>query len=300
MLEQEKLEPRSRPGGMEVGGKNLVKLEKMLYEKHQLSLFSYRPNYIKRRLNARIRSLRLDSLSQYLEFLEGHPEEGERFIDSLTISVTNFFRDEDTFRVLSKKAAPELINFSRENKTEIRAWSAGCCTGEEAYSLAMMFLELEPDLVDKTGLRIWATDIDQSAIKFSQDGIYPKVRLDNLHPGLIRRYFQRHREGYQIRPLVRKLITFRRENLLVSGPSGFEGMDLIMCRNLLIYLEREEQIRLLANFDRSLRQGGYLVLGKTEFMFEPYRSKYQPISVPERIYQKPFGAMALEQAGGEG
>ena len=94
------------------------------------------------------------------------------------------------------------------------------------------------------------------------------------------------------------MIGFKRENLLGAGRSGFEGMDLIMCRNLMIYLEREEQGKLLFHFERSLREGGYLVLGKTEFLFEPYRSTFQPVSVSERIYQKPFRPGALEQAGG--
>ena len=164
--------------------------------------------------------------------------------------------------------------------------------------MAMMFLEADPSLLRKGGLRIWATDIDQEAIKYSLQGLYPKDRLDNLHPSLIRKYFQKQGPKYQILPEIQKMIGFKRENLLGAGRSGFEGMDLIMCRNLMIYLEREEQGKLLFHFERSLREGGYLVLGKTEFLFEPYRSTFQPVSVSERIYQKPFRPGALEQAGG--
>lgn len=284
--------------GIEVKEESLFKLEQILTKKANFSLSSYQPNYVRRRISSRLRTLRLDSLADYLEFLAQHPEESKELISALTISVTSFFRDRDTFQVLSQKVVPSLLKYAQENQTELRLWSAGCCTGEEAYSLAIIFLEADALVAQKTGLRIWATDVNESVIQSSQKGIYPQDRLQNLPSHLLQKYFQKHSKGYQIQSFVRKLVIFRQENLIGSQGAGFEGLNLIMCRNLLIYLKRQEQMRLLYNLEKALRCGGYLVLGKAEFLPEEFRLSFEPVSVSERIYQKSLRKGAFLKAGG--
>lgn len=283
---------------IEMNKEDFVKLEELLYHQHRISLRSYRANYVQRRIFSRIYSLHLSSLSEYLAFLDRHPEEGEKLKKALSISVTSFFRDPETFQVLFREVIPDLLKFGRKNQGELRVWSAGCCTGEEPYSLAITFLETDAKVMEKIGLQIWATDFDRWAIQCGERGFYRKEQLSHLPSSLLGKYFREETEGYRIQPWVKKLVRFRCENLLADSFGGFEGLDLIMCRNLLIYLEKQEQMRLLWNFERALRKGGYLVLGKTEFLLEPFRSRFEPISVSERIYQKLDLGRALGQAGG--
>ena len=282
---------------VEMGEEQLSKLEHRLKRVDHLPLSSYRDGCIKRRLTSRIRNLGLHSLSQYLDLLDQDPVEAKKLIDALTVSVTSFFRDPETFALISKKIAPELLRHVKKNGTEARVWSAGCSTGEEAYSLAITFLEAAPEFAERRRLRIWATDIDEQAVARAEKGNYPKERLGNLKTAQIEKYFTKNPDGFQVRPELKALIDFRRENLLASGFSGFESMDLIMCRNLLIYLEKEVQNRVLGNFERSLRNNGYLILGKTEFMGEPYRSRFEHISPTERVYKK-VGRELIADAGG--
>jgi len=276
----------SQPLRVEIGVEQLSQLEQLLSLTGHLPLKSYRAGCIKRRLAGRIKNLGLGSLDQYLELLGRDPLEQRKLTDALTVSVTSFFRDPETFEIVSARIAPELAAHARDLNSRVKVWSAGCCTGEEAYSLAITFLENGPGLAAADRLRIWATDIDQEAIDHARKGFYHKDRLSGLDDQKIAKYFLPLGEGYQVRPELKALAEFRRENLLAPGFSGFEGMDLIMCRNLLIYLESGEQTRLLEKFERSLRDNGFLVLGKTEFLRGPMRDRFEHVSPSERIYKK--------------
>jgi chemotaxis methyl-accepting protein methylase len=290
----------SQRGAVEMNREGLSRLEKILNSQHHLPLSSYNDSCIKRRLSARIRTLGLKSLDQYLAMLEGDPAEEKELIDTLTISVTSFFRDSETFEQVSKKVLPPLLAASEKEGAMLKVWSAGCSTGEEAYSLAIAFLETAPELLANSGLRIWATDIDGQAIAHAKKGVFPQPRLEGLNKKLVNKYFtaDADSEDFRVKPELRRLIEFQRENLLAPGFSGFEGLDLIMCRNLLIYLKRQEQERVLGKFEHCLREHGYLVLGKTEFLCEPYRSRFEHVSSTERIFKKLAPGHPAPNSGG--
>jgi len=288
----------SQPEAVEMQVDQLSRLDAILAREHNLSLSSYRDGCIRRRLSTRIKLLGLNSLSQYLDLLESNPEEARRLIDTLTISFTSFFRDPETFHLITEKIAPDIIKSSGRKDAQVKIWSAGCSTGEEAYSLAISFLQADPELAHQSRMRIWATDIDEEAIEQARQGLYPKDRLQNLDEELKHRYLAEESGGWRVKPSLKKLIDFRRENLLSPGFSGFEGMDMVICRNLLIYLENQEQSRMLGNFERSLRDQGYLIIGKTEFLPEPYRSRFEHISPSERIYKKTSRSISKGLTGG--
>jgi len=296
MAKAEKL--NSQLGKVEMDREGLSRLEEILSTQQHLPLSSYNENCIKRRLSARIRTLGLNSLAQYLEMLQKHPQEEKKLIDALTISVTSFFRDPETFEQISKKIIPELLKGLQKDDPQLKIWSAGCSTGEEAYSLAISFLDAAPGLRFNSKLRIWATDIDGQALEQAKNGSFAPGRLENLDKKLIEKYFSAEADNFQVKPELKNLIDFRRENLLAPGFAGFEGLDLIMCRNLLIYLKREEQDRVLGKFEHCLRQDGYLILGKTEFLREPFRSRFQHISSTERIFKKVSPKFAARNSGG--
>jgi chemotaxis methyl-accepting protein methylase len=281
---------------VELEPEHLERLSKRLHRQNKLQLASYRDGCIKRRLSARIRDRGLSSLSEYLTLLDKDPGEEKKLIDALTVSLTSFFRDADTFNLIRKEVAPELARAHLESgrQRELRIWSAACSTGEEAYSLAIIFLE------GLLGLRfrIRATDIDEQAIAEARKGFYPAERLKNMDPRLLSKYFTKTESGWQVWGGLKEMIDFRIENLLTPGGSGFEEMDMVVCRNFLIYLEKEEQIRILGDFDRSLRDNGYLVLGKTEYLFEPYRGRFEHISPSDRIYRKQAGSGLSAKSGG--
>jgi len=288
----------SQPAKVEMRVEQLARLSERLSREHELPLSSYRNSCIQRRLSTRIRNLGLNSLAQYLELLDHDPAEEKKLIDALTISVSSFFRDPETFILLSRKVVPELAASVRKYDSQVRLWSAGCSTGEEAYSLAIIFCEASEEFRSKNRLRIWATDIDDEAMALAKEGFYLKDKLSNLSAVQVEKYFSKNGRGFKVRPELKRLVEFRRENLLAPVFNGFEGLDLVMCRNLLIYLEKDEQMRLLGNFERSLREGGFLVLGKTEFLREPLRSRFEAVSISERIYRKSSRALSADHAGG--
>lgn len=296
MAKAEKINPQLERVEMERG--ELSRLEEILRTQHHLQLSSYNDNCIKRRLASRIRTLGLNSLAQYLEIIQKDPREEKKLIDALTISVTSFFRDPEAFEQISRNVIPQLLDDSAKTGSPLKIWSAGCSTGEEAYSLVIAFLEAAPELLFRPKLRIWATDIDDQAIEQAKNGVFPRGRLENLTPKLTDKYFLADSDDFKIKPEIKNLIDFRRENLLAPGFSGFEGLDLIMCRNLLIYLKRDEQGRMLGKFEQCLREGGFLVLGKTEFLREPFRSRFEHISPSERIFRKVSPNPAPRNSGG--
>jgi len=289
----------SQSARVEIGVEQLARLSERLSREHALPLSSYRNNCIQRRLSTRIRSLGLYSLDQYLDLLDADPSEEKKLIDALTISVSSFFRDPETFSFLARKVVPEILAWSGKYDSRVNVWSAGCSTGEEAYSLAIIFCEASEEFRNKNRLRIWATDIDEEALALAREGFYRKDKMTNLSTAQIERYFITSGKGFKVRPELKSLVEFRKENILAPVFNGFEGLDMVICRNLLIYLEKNEQMRLLEKFERSLRQGGFLVLGKTEFLREQLRGSFEHISLSERIYRKSSRALSAGRAGGK-
>ncbi len=230
-------------------------------ERTGLDFSAYKRATIVRRLQRRMAAAGAATLPDYRRYMERHPEELQRLVASFLIKVTEFFRDPELFTYLRDQVLPGLISEARE-RGELRIWSAGCATGEEAYSLAMLVSDLLAGDAEELPVRIFATDVASDAVEFARRGIYTQAALQGLPPELIARHFTSVDGAFEVRKQVRSLVVFGEHDLANRAP--FPRIDLVFCRNVLIYFTPELQRRALQLFAYSLRQGGYLALGKAE------------------------------------
>jgi two-component system CheB/CheR fusion protein len=242
---------------------------------HDLSL--YKRTSIERRLERRLAVHRLTTFDAYADYLDANPEEVELAFRELLIGVTHFFRDEDAFLVLRDRALPHLLAARRPPRS-LRAWVAGCSSGEEAYSLAIVIREvLETVGAHDVSVQIYATDIDAGAIGTARAGRYSGNIANHVSPERLARHFVREDDGYRIRKEIRDTLVFAQHDLITDPP--FTRMDVLCCRNVLIYLQPELQQELLPRFHYALNSGGLLVLGVSESvasaekLFTPVDSK---------------------------
>jgi two-component system CheB/CheR fusion protein len=222
----------------------------------------YRQPTIRRRLQRRLVDTGQNSVEEYSQYLRRHPEEYERLVASFLIKVTDFFRDPELFDYLREHVVHELIDEARSRDNELRIWSAGCATGEEAYSLAILFADILGTDIEELSVRIFATDIDPHAISYARHGLYSAAAVERVPADLRSRYFTPVDGGYEIRKAVRRLVVFAPHDLGQRAP--FPRIDLALCRNVLIYFTPELQRRALQLFAFALRPSGRLILGKSE------------------------------------
>jgi two-component system CheB/CheR fusion protein len=221
----------------------------------------YKRATVLRRIERRMQVNGVHGLDEYRDFLHVHPEETPLLLQDMLISVTNFFRDREAFDALRDEVLPNLLH-NRPNGDPVRVWAAGCATGEEAYSLAMLLHEAMSKKGLATDFQVFATDIDERAIAAAREGIYPEAIFTDVDPGLIRRYFTKEGAQYRVTKELRDHLLFAAHNVLSDPP--FSRIDLVCCRNLLIYLDRQAQADILRTFHFALRPGGYLFLGASE------------------------------------
>ena len=222
---------------------------------------SYKPNTIRRRIERRINVHQLQGPQQYLRFLHENPHELDLLFRDLLIGVTSFFRDSGAFGALAKTALPGLLD-SRLDGAPLRVWTPGCSTGEEAYSLAILLREQMDRQKEPFDVQIFATDLDQTAVETARGGHYPEGIARDVRPQRLARFFAKEDEGYRIKKDVREMVIFATQNVLKDPP--FTRIDLLVCRNLLIYLQPEAQERVLSLFHYALNPGGVLFLGPAE------------------------------------
>jgi len=221
----------------------------------------YKEQTIRRRLQRRILDTGAGTLDNYVRYVRRHPDEYQRLANSFLINVTDFFRDPEVFDHLREHVLPEVIDAGRTRGNELRLWSAGCATGEEAYTLAILVADVLGEAGDHN-VRIFATDLDGEAVTFARRGVYPASALKNVPPHLLERYFSPLDGAYEVKKVVRNLMVFGQHDLGQRAP--FPRIDLALCRNVLIYFTPELQRRALQLFAFALRDGGFLVLGKAE------------------------------------
>jgi two-component system, chemotaxis family, CheB/CheR fusion protein len=222
----------------------------------------YKTPTIRRRLQRRMVATGTDTLATYSAYVQSHPVEYERLTSSFLIKVTEFYRDPELFAYLRTQVLPELIAQARTRGNELRLWSAGCATGEEAYSLAILVADVLGDELERFTVRIFATDLDPTAIAFARRGVYPAAALASLPDDLIAPYFTPVDGAYALSKRVRGVVVFGQHDLGQRPP--FPRIDLCMCRNVLIYFTADLQQRALRLFAFALRDDGLLVLGKAE------------------------------------
>jgi len=252
---------------------------------HDFSL--YKKTTVYRRIERRIGLHHMDNIAAYVRFLRENPSEVETLFNELLIGVTSFFRDPAAWEQLKAAALPALLA-ERAPEQALRAWVVGCSTGEEAYSLAMLFKEaldlFKPRKTFKDfSLQIFATDLDQKAIEKAREGLYPAGITADISPERLSRFFVKTERGYRVVKDIREMVIFAQQNLIMDPP--FTKLDILSCRNLLIYMTPELQKKLLPLFHYSLNPGGILFLGSSETV-GGFNELFEALDSKTRLYRR--------------
>jgi two-component system CheB/CheR fusion protein len=256
----------------------------------------YKPSTILRRITRRMAVTHNHTLRDYERYLASHPEEIGELVMAFLIKVTEFFRDSEAFSYLRDHILPQLIERGRANGRVLRLWSAGCATGEEPYSLALLLADQLGPQLQSWNVKIFATDLDDGAIAYARRGIYPRNLLNDLPDEYRTQYFEPIDQGYRIAKSLRQMVIFGQQDLSRGAP--FPRIDLVVCRNLLIYFKPELQQHVLDLFAYSLHQvNGYLFLGKAETA-RPSKAIFELIDKRCKVYHCVSGPIALAAAQG--
>lgn len=257
-------------------------LLRLLRDAHSIDFSYYKPSTVRRRIERRLLMSRLDDFDQYVDQVAENPDELNSLYRDLLIGVTQFFRDRDAFQVLESQIIPEFLS-SHSPDEELRIWTAGCATGEEAYSLGILVQECMSRMSRPLDVKIFATDVHQSSLDFASAGIYSEASLTDVSPERLERFFVRKGQQYQVVPSLRKMVVFAQHNIIKDAP--FTRLDLISCRNLLIYLQPSVQKKAISLFHFGLRTGGVLFLGPSEGVAE-LESEFTSLDRHWKMYRK--------------
>jgi len=261
----------------------LEKLKRKIERDRGFNCSFYKDKCLRRRIAVRMRARGQHTFAAYAALLDREPAEYDQLLDTLTINVTKFFRNLETWQALEQQVVPQLF----AGKGPIRVWSAGSASGEEAYTVAILlheWAERHGKGAELARLRIVGTDIDRRSLDTATRGVYPDLSLSETPPPLRDRWFS---DGppFHIAPLAQRYVSFVRRDL-ISGQIERE-QNLILCRNVVIYFDRDIQERLFKDFFDALVPGGYLVMGKVETLIGVARTLFRPVNNRERIFQKP-------------
>lgn len=260
-------------------------LKSRIFRDTKLDCHQFKDSYLRRRITVRMRARDAPSFRDYSKLLSSDPSEYEFLMKDLTINVTHFFRDRPVFKFFEEEVLPLLIYEKvKADRRVIRFWSAGCSSGEEAYSLAIMIKEMLGEQFDNFIVSIIGTDVDEKIVKQAKKGSYMPGQLENVNPKYLKEYFDFDGEKYHISGEIKKIVKFRKQDLF-SKEKG-KNFDFIFCRNVVIYFTRKMQDRLFMEFYNSLNDGGYLVIGKTETLLGESQARFESVSARERIYKK--------------
>lgn len=285
--------------------KNFYDLLEKIHKEHGVDITEYRPKCLGRRIFSRLRATQTDTISEYIDYLDKNPAEYKNLMDAVTINVTEFFRNAEVFQAMTKKVLPELIaRKKKEHKRVLRVWSAGCASGEETYTLGIILYEYLGDAVNDFIVKIYGTDIDKNVLAKAVEGRYEAAALKEAPPKIIEKYFyldqampratpseeqsdesRGSREGkYVITDKIRLITKFLHHDLVKGEP--LKNIDLVLCRNVVIYFSRELSSKIYAGFYQALNEKGYLVLGKVEALWGEVTRYFRAVDNRERIYQK--------------
>src|SRR5262245_16774475 len=243
---------------------------------------SYKRSTVLRRITRRMQVNELEELALYLRYIREHPHEVQDLMHDLLITVTNFFRDSEAFEVLERQVVPLLFAEKREGE-QVRTWVTGCATGEEAYSLAILMQEEAQRLDQTPNIQIFATDIDDDSIISAREGLFPETISADVSPERLKRFFNKEGQYYRVKKEIRESVLFAGHNILRDPP--FSRLDLVSCRNLLIYLNRDTQERVLELFHFALRPNGFLFLGASESA-DSLPELFTPVDKKFRIFKR--------------
>ncbi len=261
----------------------LLSLADRILEDTGFDIRQYKERPLKRRLAVRLRNCKLQTYREYSDLLRTDPLEYPRLFDALTINVTKFYRNPETYQAVAERVLP-IITEGWDQKAPLSFWSAGCSSGEEPYSLAILWTEFKRRHGLGGQASVAATDIDRVCLEKAQQGVYEWGSLDEMPRELVDRHFSKDGPKYTVSPEVRKLVRFQRAELL--EPSPFRQVDMVFCRNVLIYFNRASQETVFKHFLQSLKPGGFLVLGKVETMIGQAKESFASFDGKERIYRR--------------
>ena len=242
----------------------------------------YKDGTLLRRIERRMALRHMENSGDYLALLKDSAEEAQNLCADLLISVTSFFRDEDAFEYLDKTLLEELVK-SHDAGHPVRIWVPGCATGEEAYSLAMLVVEKISTLRKDVKLQVFASDVDERALAIARIGVYPDSIAEDVSPARLRRFFSKEDHSYRVTPELRDAVVFANQNILSDAP--FSKLDMISCRNLMIYLTPDAQERIIQMFHFALNDGGVLLLGMSETTGN-HDALFEPLSKKHRVYKR--------------
>ena len=269
---------KSQKANIEEQGFNVLK--KLIYKELGLNCTYYRDSYLRRRVDYRMRSKGISSYWEYNKYLKDHPEEYKLLIKDLTINYTKFFRDSDVWVYFKIRILPALL----AAKKTIRIWSAGCASGEEPYSIAMIIDDVLGQRIRNYLVSIYATDIDETCLKKAKEGEYESSEVSEISNHFLRKYFVQEGNKYRIKENIKRMVHFRYGDL--TKDLGYRNMDVIFCRNVFIYFSKEAQAKICIRFHSALNQNGYLIIGKTEVLPDQVRGKFKCINNNCRVFQK--------------
>ena len=276
-------------GGVAIAEEELITVFRLLQRQTGVDFTNYKPTTLQRRLQRRMALQKCLDLGDYIQYLQDYPSEIQALYQDVLITVTSFFRDPEVYNSLQERVMPRLLKQPSAG-ANIRIWVPGCATGEEAYSLAMCLLESLQPLLISPSIQIFGTDISDAAIDTARIGFYQETQMENVSPERRLRFFNEVDGGYQIKKVVRELCIFARQDLSSDPP--FSEIDLLSCRNVLIYFQPVLQKRVLSFFHYSLKPTGFLVLGNAESLgdttdlfdvFDAQARIYTRRSVPSRL-----------------
>ncbi|HST02958.1 MAG TPA: CheR family methyltransferase, partial [Usitatibacter sp.] len=265
----------------------------ILREAKGLDFAGYKRNTLNRRIARRMVLHKLDNLREYERLVRSDPREADALFQDVLINVTSFFRNPDAYEALKTKVFPAITE-ERNRHDPVRIWALGCSTGEEAYSLAIAFTEYLEQSGRRLNAQVFATDANAAGIEKARSGIYAKGISQDVSPERLRRFFLEVDGSYRIAKPIRDMCVFARQNVLSDPP--FSRLDLVACRNLLIYLDGSQQQRLMPMLHYALRSGGFLWLGGSETV-GTHRELFEMLDVKHKVYSKKEGRKALAASG---
>ncbi len=242
------------------------KLKDLITFEGNLDLSNYRNKYLERRFSHRLSSLNIDSYKKYIAFANQNPAEIIEMKDSLTVHTTEWFRDQTPFEILEKDVLPRILRAKKyaDDKT-FRVFSAPCSSGQEPYTLAMILDNIKRELGISVPIEIYACDVEPKIVAKAKEGKYFQQYIKGIPSKYVDRYFTKlPNDWFQVKPLLKRKIKFFVQNLFQPLPRWMKPMDIILCRNLLIYIDRDHQLQVIQNLAKILRKNGFLMLGKTE------------------------------------
>jgi two-component system, chemotaxis family, CheB/CheR fusion protein len=260
----------------------LEKLLEYLKASREFDFTGYKQATLERRLRKRMGEVEVPDYESYIDYLEANPREFSELFNTILINVTSFFRDAEAWDYLREEVVPELIE-SVPAEEQIRVWSAGCASGEEAYTAAIILLEVLGEEEFKRRVKIYATDLDEEALAEARAAQYDPKAFEAVPPELVERYFVENGRGLGFRPDLRRSVIFGRNELLQDAP--ISRIDLLICRNVLMYFTVEAQARILSQLNFALRDRGFLFLGKSEMLVR-HSDYFKPVDVRRRVFRR--------------